>query len=181
MSFQWISSENIRRDKSNALHEELPKRRKIFIASTLKWLAFSCNCILPQMPAMLFKSAVFFALLRVYHLCNKGQDSQRQVISSWSLGITHRVMMILILCTLLVLIDKDQSHPLRDVDGLTSFPHSPSFMVGTRISRLLSMPMRRKSCAAYRTLFCTSLSLTYWLISCQIYSHSHSYSHLHTC
>ena len=74
--------------------------------------------------------------------------------------------------------------PLRDVDGLTSspfFPHSPSFMVGTRISRLLSMPMRRKSCAAYRTLFCTSLSLTYWLISCQIYSHSHSYSHLHTC
>ena len=74
--------------------------------------------------------------------------------------------------------------PLRDVDGLTSspfFPHSPSFMVGTRISRLLSMPMRRKSCAAYRTLFCTSLSLTYWLISCQIYSHSHFYSHLHTC
>ena len=86
-----------------------------------------------------------------------------------------------IVCTLLVLIDKDQSHPPRDVDGLTSFPHSPSFMVGTRISRLLSMPMRRKSCAAYRTLFCTSLSLTYWLISCQIYSHSHSYSHLHTC
>ena len=86
-----------------------------------------------------------------------------------------------IVCTLLVLIDKDQSHPLRDVDGLTSFPHSPSFMVGTRISRLLSMPMRRKSCAAYRTLFCTSLSLTYWLISCQIYSHSHFYSHLHTC
>ena len=94
MSFQWISSENVRRDKSNALHEELPKRRKIFIASTLKWLAFSCNCILPQMPAMLFKSAVFFALLRVYHLYNKGQDSQRQVISSGSLGITHRVMMI---------------------------------------------------------------------------------------
>ena len=86
-----------------------------------------------------------------------------------------------IVCTLLVLIDKDQSHPLRDVDGLTSFPHSPSFMVGTRISRLLSMPMGRKSCAAYRTLFCMSLSLTYWLISCQIYSHSHSYSHLHTC
>ena len=86
-----------------------------------------------------------------------------------------------IVCTLLVLIDKDQSHPLRDVDGLTSFPHSPSFMVGTRISRLLSMPMRRKSCAAYRTLFCMSLSLTYWLISCQIYSHSHFYSHLHTC
>ena len=74
--------------------------------------------------------------------------------------------------------------PLRDVDGLTSSPfssHSPSFMVGTKISRLLSMPMGRKSCAAYRTLFCMSLSLTYWLISCQIYSHSHSYSHLHTC
>ena len=89
-----------------------------------------------------------------------------------------------IVCTLLVLIDKDQLHPLRDVDGLTSSPfssHSPSFMVGTRISRLLSMPMGRKSCAAYRTLFCMSLSLTYWLISCQIYSHSHSYSHLHTC
>ena len=70
---------------------------------------------------------------------------------------------------------------LTDSQVLSSFPHSPSFMVGTRISRLLSMPMRRKSCAAYRTLFCTSLSLTYWLISCQIYSHSHFYSHLHTC
>ena len=181
MSFQWISSENVSIDKSNALHEGLPKRRKIFIASTLKWLALSCNCILPQMPAMLFKSAVFFALLRVYHLYNKSQDSQRQVMSGWvswnhSQGDDDQIV-----CTLLVLIDKDQSHPLRDVDGLTSFPHSPSFMVGTRISRLLSMPMRRKSCAAYRTLFCMSLSLTYWLISCQIYSHSHSYSHLHTC
>ena len=190
ISFQWISSENIRRDKSNALHEGLTKRRKISIASTSKWLALSCNCILPQMPAMLFKSAVFFALLRVYHLCNKSQDSQRQVISSGSLGITHRMMMTSLFCS-----DRSFAHysswlikisyiPLRDVDGLTSSPfssHSPSFMVGTRISRLLSMPMGRKSCAAYRTLFCMSLSLTYWLISCQIYSHSHSYSHLHTC
>ena len=99
ISFQWISSENIRRDKSNALHEGLTKRRKISIASTLKWLALSCNCILPQMPAMLFKSAVFFALLRGYHLCNKSQDSQRQVISSGSLGITHRMMMTSLFCS----------------------------------------------------------------------------------
>ena len=72
-----------------------------------------------------------------------------------------------IVCTLLVLIDKDQLLPLKDVDGLTSSPfssHSPSFMVGTRISRLLSMPMGRK--IALHTELCSA---------CPCHSHTDSF------
>ena len=69
-----------------------------------------------------------------------------------------------IVCTLLVLIDKDQSHPLRDVDGLTSFPHSPSFMVGTRISR--SSPCRCGEKVALHTELCSA---------CPCHSHTDSF------